>query len=44
MDKVTYDWLTRIETKLDYIIAAIQPKTETKEQKKTIQQKPTATE
>ncbi len=44
MDKGTYDWLTRIETKLDYIITAMQPKTEPKEEKKKIEQKPTVEE
>ncbi len=46
MDKGTFDWLTRIETKLDYIITAMQPKTEPekKEEKKTIEQRPTKEE
>ncbi len=45
MDKGTFDWLTRIETKLDYIITAMQPKTEPKEEvKKTIEQRPTTQE
>ncbi len=44
MDKGTFDWLTRIEGKLDYIITAMQPKTETKEEKKKIEQRPTAQE
>ena len=45
MDKGTFDWLTRIESKLDYIITAMQPKTETKtEEKKTIEQRPTTEE
>ncbi len=44
MDKGTYDWMARIETKLDYIITAMQPKTEKKEEKKNIEQRPTAQE
>lgn len=42
MDKGTFDWLARIESKLDYIIAAMQPKTEKKEEKNKIEQRPTA--
>ena len=45
MDKGTFDWMQRIEGKLDYIITAMQPKTESKkEEKKTIEQKPTPQE
>ncbi len=44
MDKGTYDWMQRVESKLDYIITAMQPKTEKKEEKKTIEQRPTAQE
>ena len=44
MDKGTYDWLTRIEGKLDYIITAMQPKNEKTEQKKEIKQRPTIDE
>ena len=41
MDKGTYDWLTRIEAKQDYIISLLQPQ---EKQKKEINQKPTTTE
>ncbi len=44
MDKGTFDLLTRLETKLDYIITAMQPKTEKKEEKKKIEQRPTTQE
>ena len=44
MDKGTFDWMQRIEGKLDYIITAMQPKTEKKEEKKNIEQRPTTQE
>lgn len=44
MDKGTYDWMLRIEQKLDYIITAMQPPTQAKKEKPKIEQKPTATE
>ena len=44
MDKGTFDWMQRVEGKLDYIIALLQPQPEKKEEKKKIDQTPTATE
>ncbi len=36
------DQTNRMEQKLDYILALLQPKTEKKEEKKNIEQRPTA--
>lgn len=41
MDKGTYDWMTRIEAKQDYIISLLTPQPEKKEPKKRIKQRPT---
>ena len=40
MDKGTYDWMTRIEAKQDYIITLLTPELIKKETKKEIKQRP----